>query len=74
MGQPRTHSREHETTATYGTHAKATSPELEKLANDFEQVGLDFSKHLMLMKAKCVGETFAAIQSAIEAPSLRTIR
>ena len=42
---------------SYGTHAKAVIPELNKIANYFEKDEKDFPKELMLMKAKCVRET-----------------
>jgi len=58
----------------YGAHAKPLIPDLEKIANYFEKDEPDFPEHLMAMKAKCVRETIAAIQSSTEMPELKRIR
>ncbi|MFM7182309.1 MAG: DUF6288 domain-containing protein [Verrucomicrobiales bacterium] len=58
----------------YGTHAKAMIPQLEKLAVYFESEELDFPKHLMIMKAKCLRETIETIKAATETPKLRRIQ
>ncbi|MEN9974376.1 MAG: hypothetical protein RLZZ282_382, partial [Verrucomicrobiota bacterium] len=58
---------------SYGTHAKATIPELTRIANYFEKDEKDFPKHLMLMKAKCVRQTIRAIEAATATPNLISI-
>ena len=58
---------------SYGTHAKATIPELARIANYFEKDEKDFPKHLMLMKAKCVRQTIRAIEAATATPNLISI-
>ena len=55
---------------TYGTHAKAVIPELTKLGDYFEKDEKDFPKKLMLVKAKSVRETIAAIEASIDRPEL----
>lgn len=55
---------------SYGTHAKAVLPELEKLAVYFEKDEKDFPEHLMKMKAKCVRETIQAIKASKDTPEL----
>jgi hypothetical protein len=55
---------------TYGTHAKAAIPELTKIAYFFEKDEKDFPKNLMLMKAKCVRDTIAAIEASTDTPKL----
>lgn len=55
---------------TYGSHAKRVLPELNRLADYFEKEEKNFPKDLMLMKAKCVRETIAKIESSMEAPAL----
>ena len=55
---------------TYGTHAKAVSPELTKIAHYFEKDEKDFPPKLMIMKAQCVRETIAAIEAATDRPEL----
>ena len=57
----------------YGSHAQPLVPELEKIARYFEHDEPDFPKHLMLVKAKCVRDTIAAIQASTDAPELRRI-
>ena len=55
---------------TYGTHAKAVIPELTRLADYFEKDEKDFPKNLMLVKAKSVRETIAAIEASTDTPEL----
>ncbi len=55
---------------TYGTHAKSVIPELTKIGDYFEKDEKDFPAELMLMKAKCVRETIAAIESSTDSPEL----
>ena len=55
---------------TYGTHAKAVIPELTKIGDYFEKDEKDFPKHLMIMKAKCVRDTIAAIEASTDSPQL----
>jgi hypothetical protein len=55
---------------SYGTHAKAVIPELTRIADYFEKDEKDFPKKLMLMKAKSVRETIAAIESSTDSPKL----
>lgn len=55
---------------SYGTHAKAVIPELNKIANYFEKDELDFPKELMLQKAQCVRDTIRDIEAATETPAL----
>ena len=59
---------------SYGTHAKSVIPELTKIANYFEKEEKDFPKHLMLMKAKCVRETIAAIEASTDTPELSRLQ
>ena len=54
----------------YGTHAKAVIPELTKIADYFEKDDKDFPKNLMLVKAKSVRETIAAIEASTDSPEL----
>ena len=55
---------------SYGTHAKPVIPELTKIANYFEKDEKDFPKNLMLVKAKSVRETIAAIEASTDSPEL----
>jgi hypothetical protein len=55
---------------TYGTHAKAVIPELEKIAHYFEKEEKDFPPKLMLEKANSVRETIRAIEASTESPDL----
>jgi hypothetical protein len=55
---------------TYGTHAKAVTPDLTRIANYFETEEEDFPRHLMLQKAKSVREAIAAIEAATDTPEL----
>jgi hypothetical protein len=55
---------------SYGAHAKAVIPELEKIEVYFEKEEQDFPKHLMVMKAKCVRETIEAIKASKDRPQL----
>ena len=59
---------------TYGTHAKAVIPELTKLADYFEKDEKDFPKNLMLVKAKCVRDTIAAIEASTDTPTLTRLK
>jgi hypothetical protein len=59
---------------TYGSHAKATIPELTKIAHYFEKEEKDFPPNLMLIKAKCVRETIAAIEASTATPALVRIK
>ena len=59
---------------TYGTHAKAVIPELTRLGDYFEKDEKDFPKNLMIVKAKSVRETIAAIEAATDAPELIRIK
>lgn len=55
---------------SYGTHAKAVIPELEKIAHYFEKEEKDFPKKLMIMKATEVRETIRKIEASTETPKL----
>ncbi len=55
---------------TYGAHAKPVIPELTKLADYFAKDEKDFPKSLMLVKAKSVRDTIAAIEASTETPEL----
>lgn len=55
---------------SYGAHAKEVIPELQKVGDYFEKEEKDFPKELMLMKAKSVRETIAAIEAATAKPEL----
>jgi HEAT repeat protein len=55
---------------SYGTHAKAVIPELTTIANYFEKDEKDFPEELMIMKAKSVRDTIAAIEAATDTPEL----
>ncbi len=55
---------------TYGTHAKSVIPELTRLADYFEKDEKDFPKNLMLVKAKSIRETIAAIEASTDTPEL----
>ena len=59
---------------TYGTHAKAVIPELTRLGDYFEKDEKNFPKNLMLVKAKSVHETIAAIEAATDSPELINLR
>jgi hypothetical protein len=59
---------------TYGTHAKAVIPDLEKLAVYFEKDEKNFPRHLMLQKAKSVRDTIQAIEASTETPDLSRIQ
>jgi len=59
---------------TYGTHAKAVIPELNRIANYFEKDEKDFPPHLMRKKAMNVRETITAIESATDSPKLIGIK
>lgn len=55
---------------SYGTHAKSVIPELAQIAHYFEKDEKDFPRKLMLMKAKSVRETMAAIEASTDTPEL----
>lgn len=55
---------------SYGTHAKSVIPELAQIADYFEKDEKDFPRKLMLMKAKSVRETMAAIEASTDTPEL----
>lgn len=59
---------------TYGTHAKAVTPDLEKIAHYFEHEEKDFPKQLGLRKANAVREAIKAIEASEETPRLITIQ
>ena len=59
---------------SYGAHAKSVIPELTKIANYFEKDEKDFPKELMLLKAKCVRETIAAIEASTDTPELSRLQ
>ena len=59
---------------SYGTHAKSVTPELKKIADYFEKDEEDFPKKLMLVKAKSVRETIAAIEASTDSPELIRIK
>ena len=55
---------------SYGAHAQAMIPELEKIADYFAKDEPDFPKHLMKLKAESVRNTIEAIRKAQERPEL----
>ena len=55
---------------SYGTHAKAVTAELLKIAEYFEKEEKDFPKELSMKKARCVRETIAAIEASTDTPQL----
>jgi hypothetical protein len=55
---------------TYGTHAKAVIPEMEKVAHYFEKEEKDFPPKLMVEKANSVREAIRAIEASTETPTL----
>lgn len=59
---------------SYGVHAKSAIPELTRIADYFEKDEKDFPKNLMLVKAKSVRETIAAIEASTDRPELIRIR
>ena len=54
----------------YGAHAKSMIPELEQIADYFENDEEDFPRNLGLGKAKVIRETIRAIQASDEYPEL----
>jgi hypothetical protein len=54
----------------YGTHAKAVTSELERIAHYFEEEEKDFPKKLGLQKANSVRDTIKAIESSTDTPPL----
>lgn len=59
---------------TYGTHAKAFTPELEKIAHYFEKEEPDFPPEFMIQKANSVRDTIKAIKASTETPTLIRIQ
>ena len=59
---------------TYGTHAKAFTPELEKIAHYFEKEEPDFPPELMIQKANSVRDTIKAINASTDTPKLIKIQ
>ena len=59
---------------SYGAHAKSVIPELTRLGDYFEKDEKDFPKNLMLVKAKSIGETIAAIEASTDSPELIRIK
>jgi HEAT repeat protein len=59
---------------SYGTQAKSVIPELKKLADYFDKDEKDFPRELMLIKARSVRETIAAIQASTDSPELIRIK
>ena len=57
----------------YGAQAKTVIPELQKIADGFENGEPDFPKALSLRKASSVRETIRAIEAATESPELISI-
>lgn len=55
---------------SYGTHAKAFIPQLEKIANFFEKDEKNLPPNIMVMKANSVRETINAIEASTESPPL----
>ena len=55
---------------SYGTHAKSVIPELRRIGDYFAKDEKDFPKNLMLVKAKSVRETIAAIEASTDSPEL----
>ncbi len=55
---------------SYGTHAKSVIPELTRIGDYFAKDEKDFPKNLMLVKAKSVRETIAAIEASTDSPEL----
>ena len=54
----------------YGSQAKAVIPELEKIANYFENEEPDFPKKLGLQKATSLRDTIKAIEACADKPTL----
>jgi hypothetical protein len=54
----------------YGAHAKSIIPELEQIADYFENGEENFPRRLSLQKAKVVRETIRAIEASDEYPEL----
>jgi hypothetical protein len=59
---------------SYGTHAQAVIPELERIGHYFEKEEKNFPRNLMLQKAKSVRETIRAIEASTNTPVLSRIR
>ena len=59
---------------SYGAHAKAVVPELERIAADFAEGEPDFPRNLSLQKAAAVREAIRQIQASNDRPELIRIR
>ncbi len=57
----------------YGAHAKSIVPDLEQIANYFENDEEDFPKNLSLQKATVIRETIRTIQASDEYPELISV-
>jgi hypothetical protein len=57
----------------YGAHAKSAIPELEQIADSFDDGEVNFPRRLSLNKAKMIRETIASIQSSDDYPELLEI-
>ncbi|MBK8978833.1 MAG: HEAT repeat domain-containing protein [Planctomycetes bacterium] len=55
---------------SYGAHAQRCIPELERIADYFENDEQDFPKHLSRQKAAAVRDTITAIRASEERPAL----
>jgi hypothetical protein len=58
---------------TYGSHARAVLPGLEKVAHYFEKEEKDFPPALKLQKAASVRETILAIEASTTSPPLQRL-
>lgn len=58
----------------YGAHAQSSIPELERVADYFENDEPDFPKRLSLGKAKAVRDAILTIRAAVDRPALISIR
>jgi HEAT repeat protein len=59
---------------SYGTHAQAVIPELNKIADYFEKDEPNFPPKLMAVKAKSVREAIRAIEASQESPKLNQLQ
>jgi hypothetical protein len=55
---------------TYGVHAQAFAPELEKIAASFDAGELDFPTNLSKQKAQMVRDAIKAIGESTDRPEL----
>ncbi len=58
----------------YGAHAQSSIPELERVADYFENDEPDFPKRLSLGKAKAVRDAILTIRAAVDRPALISIK